>query len=336
MLVLDGTRVFPVVLSNPPPLNGKAPNGRNGLAEVAAGGVNFIRTGRNDWNLPAIDSQLAEEKTVLDTAHAHGLHCWLWLGNVTDLPAAAPGQPPSKEEQLLTKIADGLQGHAALGAYKGVDEPANPFRNPVIPPAGLVRGYRHLKSVDPSHPLVIIQAPLGTVTQLTPYRPAFDVTGADAYPVSYPPGTHTETANHDISVVGDITRKMVKAAGPKPVWMTLQIAWSGVSPSRQHPAIVPRLPDPGGRTIHGVPGRRGRGARARLLRRPPHPDCRARRRRRRLELDVLGAGAASAARRAHLSRAARRRSSQQTRRRRSPPARAPWSSLPGRTRRTST
>ena len=35
---------------------------------------------------------------------------------------------------------------------------------------------------------------------------------------------------------------MVKAAGAKPVWMTLQIAWSGVSPSRQHPAIVPRLP----------------------------------------------------------------------------------------------
>jgi hypothetical protein len=53
---------------------------------------------------------------------------------------------------------------------------------------------------------------------------------------------HTETANKDISVVGDVTRKMVKAAGPKPVWTTLQIAWSGVAPSKQHPAIVPRFP----------------------------------------------------------------------------------------------
>ena len=47
--------------------------------------------------------------------------------------------------------------------------------------------------------------------QLTPYRPAFDITGADVYPVSYPPGTHTKTGNRDISVVGDVTRKMVTA-----------------------------------------------------------------------------------------------------------------------------
>jgi hypothetical protein len=89
---------------------------------------------------------------------------------------------------------------------------------------------------------VIVQAPLGTVADLVPYRPAFDITGADVYPISYPPGVHVGGANRDISVVGDVTRKLAAAAGAKPVWMTLQIAWSGILPSKQHPGIVPRFP----------------------------------------------------------------------------------------------
>src|SRR6478735_23543 len=35
---------------------------------------------------------------------------------------------------------------------------------------------------------------------------------------------------------------MVRAAGSKPIWMTLQIAWSGVIATEQHPANVPRFP----------------------------------------------------------------------------------------------
>jgi hypothetical protein len=35
---------------------------------------------------------------------------------------------------------------------------------------------------------------------------------------------------------------MVTAAGGKPVWMTLQIAWSGVIQNQQHPGNVPRFP----------------------------------------------------------------------------------------------
>jgi hypothetical protein len=34
----------------------------------------------------------------------------------------------------------------------------------------------------------------------------------------------------------------VRAAGGKPIWMTLQIAWSGVIPTDQHPGNVPRFP----------------------------------------------------------------------------------------------
>ena len=36
--------------------------------------------------------------------------------------------------------------------------------------------------------------------------------------------------------------KMKEASGGKPVWMTLQIAWSGVAPSKDAPGIVPRFP----------------------------------------------------------------------------------------------
>jgi hypothetical protein len=230
---------FPIGLSNGPPPGGKAPNGRNGFAEIAAAGVTFIRTGRADWNPGQIDAQIAAERALLDAAHAHGLQGWLWLGDLPNVPDGAT----SPQRKLLASVADGLQGHAGLGAYKGIDEPRNPFRGANwIRPAGLVRAYELLHRVDPSHPLVIIQAPIATVAQLRPYRPAFDITGADVYPISYPPGTHTQTKNKDISVVGDVTKKMIQAAGPKPVWMTLQIAWSGVVTSQKNPRHVPRFP----------------------------------------------------------------------------------------------
>jgi len=223
--------VFTIGLSNGPP--------PNGLTRVAGAGVNLIRTGRDDWNPSQLPSQIAAEKATLDTLHAHGLRGWLWLGELTNLPA----QAGSDRERALARVADGLQGHPALAAYKGEDEPRNPFRGKNwIRPAGLVLGYKRLKQIDPAHPVVIIQAPIGTPAQLRPYVPAFDVTGADVYPVSYPPGAHTQTPNRDISVVGDVTKKMVSVAGGKPVWMTLQIVWSGVIPSQQTPGRVPRFP----------------------------------------------------------------------------------------------
>jgi hypothetical protein len=35
---------------------------------------------------------------------------------------------------------------------------------------------------------------------------------------------------------------MIQAAGAKPVWTTLQIAWSGILPSKSKPGLVPRFP----------------------------------------------------------------------------------------------
>src|SRR5262249_44079742 len=114
-LLVAGARVFPIVLSNGPPPTGRAPSGRNGLAEVAAAGVSFVRTGRADWSLASVAAQVQQERTLLDAAAAHGLQGWLWLGDVPNLPAT----PGSQQEQLLARIVDGVQGHPALGAYKG-------------------------------------------------------------------------------------------------------------------------------------------------------------------------------------------------------------------------
>lgn len=237
-LLVDGRTVFPLVLSNAPPLGAKAPGGGDAFAEIAAGGASFIRTGRGDWSLESLDQQLAAERQMLDAAAAQELHCWLQLGNVPDLPDRAT----SANEQLLTSIVGELKDHPALGAWKGVDEPANPNRPARVPAARLERAYRQLKAVDPAHPVVITQAPVGSLARLIPYRPAFDITGADIYPVSYPPGKHAGKGNRDIGVVGTVTQKMVRAAGGKPVWMTLQVAWSGVIPSTERPNNVPRFP----------------------------------------------------------------------------------------------
>jgi hypothetical protein len=233
-LVIGGAKVFPICLSEAPASDGQTRDGRNAWAEVSSAGVNFVRSGLHQWNLPQIDAQIAAERARLDAAATHNMYCWPRLGNAGNLPAASG----SVEEQLLVRIANGLKTHAALGAYKGVDEPAWGG----VAADGLVRARTKLRTVDPDHPVVITQAPLGTAASLTPYRPAFDITGADIYPVAYPPGQHSDLPNKDISVVGDVTKKMVTAAGGKPVWMTLQIAWSGMTPGQQHPDIVPRFP----------------------------------------------------------------------------------------------
>lgn len=219
LVPLRGIR-FPIVLSNGPP-------DAAGLKTVADAGVTTVRTGRGDWAVATLDAQIAQERARLDQAHAAGLTCWVYLGALTNLA-------PSADDTPLRRVVEALHGHPALGAWKGHDEPA--FGQ--VPADNLARGHRVIASIDGAHPVVIIQAPRGAAASLTPYQPAFDITGVDIYPVSYPPGTHAARPNRDLSVVGDMTQWIRSGAGPKPVWVTLQIAWSGVLP----PDHVPRFP----------------------------------------------------------------------------------------------
>lgn len=238
-LLAGGKRVFPIGLSDPPPANGVAPSsGLPAWAEIAGAGVTFVRN-YTVWTEAAAAEQLLAVTQELDAAERHGLQLWLALAGVDrDL----------EHRQLLDRIVGTVKGHPGLGVWKGIDEPALGR----VPVAGCVAVFEHLRSVDPDHPVAIVEAPRGpaatgggtvplTVAAVRPYAAACDVHGVDIYPVSVPPGLHAggPPVNTDLSVVGDMTRILVRATGRRSIWTTLQIAWSGVLPP--NPVVFPTL-----------------------------------------------------------------------------------------------
>jgi hypothetical protein len=224
---------FPIGLSDPPPLETTAPDsGLDSWEEIARAGVNFVRN-YTVWSAATADRQMTAVAAELDHAEQHGLQVWLALAGVD---ASLDRQP------LLDKLVNAFKHHPGLGAWKGVDEPAHAG----VPAEGMIEVYRHLKSLDPAHPVAIIEAPRRrggeplTVAAVRPYAAACDIHGVDVYPI--PRGAHAggPPVNTDLSVVGDMTRIVVKASAGKPIWTTLQIAWSGVLPP--HPIVFPTLP----------------------------------------------------------------------------------------------
>src|SRR5262249_6434955 len=97
-------------ISLPPPPGGKAPDGGDGLAELGAAGVTFVRSGTAIWDEDVIDAQIAAERKNLDAAVAAGLRCWPWLGELPNLPTTKPGDPPSPRERTLTRVVNALKG----------------------------------------------------------------------------------------------------------------------------------------------------------------------------------------------------------------------------------
>jgi hypothetical protein len=238
-LLVGGKPTFPIGLSDPPPVDSTAPGGRPAWAEIARAGVTYVRN-YTVWRQAAVAEQLIEVTQELDAARSHDLQVWLALAGVdNDLSHAA----------LLDRIVNTLKGHPGLGVWKGADEPALGH----VPAAGLVAVYKHLRAIDPDHPVVLIQAPRGpgpapgspsrrlTIAAVRPYAAACDVHGVDIYPVSVPPGLHAggPPVNTDISVVGDMTKIIRAATRRTGIWTTLQIAWSGVFPP--HPVVFPTL-----------------------------------------------------------------------------------------------
>jgi hypothetical protein len=213
ILRADNVPVFPIGFTMPPPPDGRTPEGKNGIAELAAAGATFLRTG-GDWDKQG----LAQHERYLDAAARYGMYCLPYLRENAFIDS------PQREKQLRD-ILKRFKDHPGLGAWKGDDEPA--WGERPLPP--LLKAYQVIKEVDPHHPVVIIHAPRGTVGQLRAYNSVGDILGADIYPVSYPPGVHSELTNKSISLVGDHTRIMMEVAQDKmPVWMVLQISWSGV------------------------------------------------------------------------------------------------------------
>ncbi len=218
--IVNEKKVFPIGFTMPPPPDGKTPDGKGAFHELREAGGLFFRTGpqgKGTWN----EAYLARERQYMDAAADAGMFCLPWL---KELSVIEPGD--TRKEEELQRIINLFKDHPGLGIWKGEDEPE--WGKASIP--GLQNAYRIIKETDPNHPVWIVDAPRGSLDTLRVYdNNTRDITGVDIYPISYPPGTHSLLPNKEISLVGDHAQIMMDVAeGKKPVWLTLQISWSGV------------------------------------------------------------------------------------------------------------
>jgi hypothetical protein len=219
-LVVDGQKVFPINLTVIPSPEAKVPNGKPAYEEFRDGGALFMRTGGPKWDEKTLETELEYQQAAAKC----GMRCCPWLG--WDLCNIKPGD--TKKEQQLRDVIKKLKNSPGMGLWKGADEPEWGKKDP----ATVANTARIIHEADPNHPIWLVQAPRGTVESLKRYDAGWDVGGIDIYPVSYPPGRHSEQANKEISMVGDFARMMRAAAGKKPFWMTIQIAFSGTTPPK--------------------------------------------------------------------------------------------------------
>jgi hypothetical protein len=234
VLSINGKKTFTIGLTGPPAPDAKTPSGRLALEEFRDAGAILVRppirediSGGAEW--------LARQRAYLDAAARAGMFCIVYLRELATIDRDRP-----QSVKALRQTVRALRNHPGMGVWKGADEPQW-AREKVAP---LLNAYRIVKEEDPHHPIWIVQAPRGTVEELRAYNPVYDITGVDVYPIAYPPGTHLSDDDHnkEISVVGDYTQKMLRVVeGRKPVWFTVQIAWSGVE-GPKHTLRFPTFP----------------------------------------------------------------------------------------------
>ncbi len=216
-LTFDGKRAFPIGFTVFPSVTAKAPSGANAYAELAKNGVVFNRCGTvGKWDAraeTALDSMLAQ---ALKT----GVLCAIYI---PDLAVIAPADEAKRQE--LRRVVRKYRNNSAVAFWKAADEP----EWGKVPPENLRAYYDIVHELDPNHPIWLTQAPRGAIESLKRYEPFYDIGAMDVYPVSYPPGVHSDLPNKDLSVVGDYARRIAEATGrEKPIWMVLQICFSGV------------------------------------------------------------------------------------------------------------
>lgn len=232
--VVGGRPVFPVALSNPPPLFGRTPTGAPATAAIARAGVNLVRIGPawTGWTRQEIGYVLTWERTAVQL----GLRTWVRLNTF------AATHPHWAGEARLASVVRALTtspAAAGIGLWQGADEPWS--RD--IPAHALSFFYCRLTGrgrpgacagrppLDTRHLLVTILAPRGSPADLAPYRSVSDGLGVDVYPVtladSYP----------NLHEVGSWTRTIGGISRDHFVWTTLQIC-SAHSYNRQTGAYV--------------------------------------------------------------------------------------------------
>lgn len=219
VLVVNGRKVFPIMMSPGPPTRSRTPAGVDAFKELREAGVLLTRMSQTtDWNATV----RAQQQAQLDWALEQGIFCMV---NLRELSEFAAGDTAT--EAALRDLANQFKNHPALGLWKNKDE----AWWGKVSADDLKRGYDVIKQEDANHPVEQTHAPRGTVADLRPYNAAADILALDIYPVSIPPGKNSLLANKEISMVGDYTKFLAEVAnGEKQYWMIEQIAWSGVTP----------------------------------------------------------------------------------------------------------
>jgi hypothetical protein len=219
VFLFDGKPAFPIGFTTAPAPGANAPSGGDAYAELAKNGVAFNRCGTvGKWN-PEAEATL---DAIMDRAAKSGMLCAIYIPDL-----AVIGPADAARENELRRVIRKYKSHPATAFWKGADEP----EWGKVPPDKCRRFYEIVHELDPNHPVWITQAPRGTAESLKPYNAVYDVGAIDIYPVSYPPGVHTDKLNKNLSMTGDYAKLIaqVTAAEKKPFWMVLQICFSGVA-----------------------------------------------------------------------------------------------------------
>jgi hypothetical protein len=220
--LVDGRKVFPIVLAKGPERGSTTPAGLDALDEVASAGVNFLKVGPAStvWS----DADTADAIGWNLEAAKRGIHTWI---NLSTLSRARPG---SWEETQLRRVISSLErdpSGRAIGMWKGAEEPWR-YR---IPPASLGFAYCLATSrgregcagrrpADSDHLWVTVQAPRGSPPGLTRYSAVTDVHGVNRYPVAL------GNPNPALHEVGLWTDTLARSTPNGSVWTTLQVCWS--------------------------------------------------------------------------------------------------------------
>src|SRR5204863_2599028 len=174
-VLVNGAKVFPIVLAKGPPRGGTTPGGADGLGEVVAAGVDFFKVGpaTTTWT----DADITDAEQWDQSAAALGAFTWV---NLSTLSRATPGSSTdSLLQQVVTTLKSDPAGGAGIGMWKGSDEP---YWSGIAPSALQFAFCRSTSRGDPSwcatepwldqdHLWVTIEAPRGTAADLAPYSP---------------------------------------------------------------------------------------------------------------------------------------------------------------------
>lgn len=213
-ILLDGKKVFPIVLAKGPPADG--------LGTVAEAGVTMVKAGpAAGWT----DADLASTIEANRAAGAAGLTTWV---NLSAYGAIRPG---GRREARLRDVVETLSADpsgSAIALWKGLDEPQRNrigsarLRFPYCFLTG--RGDRRWCAgrtpLDRRRLLVTVQAPRAGVWSLRPYGAVTDVQGVNSYPIAI------GDADPRLDEAGAWTNILRLATPNRAVWTTLQVCWS--------------------------------------------------------------------------------------------------------------